>query len=448
RSVKFHVDIITRQLSAVAPAFDLRYIRTSGSPLLPIRIKPVIALAGFEDRVVLDIGSLYIKCGLSGESKPRHIVPITVPVPYAPSVEMSRSGSKLHGLYTLTLDPAQDDFRKQLLLDHLIAVYNKYLLTDPKQRKVIICENALMPLKLKETLALILLEVLQVPSITFMPSSLLALLTTGTMTGLVIDSGHLETVCVPIYDGRPLIHFVTTIPKAGDSLTARLKLLIRGHGVLLPETPHHTLTDHMIETIAPEVWEDMKSRVCFVGKFPRQEDVSGDNREQAYPYRERMIPYTIYKSEARKVEWRLGPGEKVVIPGWVRERAAEVLFEGDEDGDSVASIALDAVLKCPPDIRAEIVQNILLVGGTSMLPGFQSRLMEHMAHILEERPAYSRAKRLAPRLKFARTIFTRNCSIVGALKTTGIEVTREAFARDKKIPDWTVQDWGNGASEE
>lgn len=33
------------------------------------------SIYGTEDRVVLDIGSLYLKCGFSGESSPRHSVP-------------------------------------------------------------------------------------------------------------------------------------------------------------------------------------------------------------------------------------------------------------------------------------------------------------------------------------------------------------------------------------
>lgn len=33
------------------------------------------SIYGTEDRVVLDIGSLYIKCGFSGEPSPRHLVP-------------------------------------------------------------------------------------------------------------------------------------------------------------------------------------------------------------------------------------------------------------------------------------------------------------------------------------------------------------------------------------
>lgn len=36
----------------------------------------------------------------------------------------------------------------------------------------------------------------------------------------------------------------------------------------------------------------------------------------------------------------------LIIPGWIRERAAEVLFEGgDVDESSVAEVILDALLK-------------------------------------------------------------------------------------------------------
>jgi actin-related protein 10 len=40
----------------------------------------------------------------------------------------------------------------------------------------------------------------------------------------------------------------------------------------------------------------------------------------------------------------------LIIPGWVRERAAEVLFEGgDVDESSVAEVILDALLKVTDD---------------------------------------------------------------------------------------------------
>jgi len=65
----------------------------------------------------------------------------------------------------------------------------------------------------------------------------------------------------------------------------------------------------------------------------------------------------------------------LIIPGWVRERAAEVLFEGgDVDESSVAEVILDALLKIPVDLRKTLASSILVVGGTLMLPGFIPRL--------------------------------------------------------------------------
>jgi hypothetical protein len=49
---------------------------TSSSLAPPVSLprRPSIYGTG-EDRIVLDIGSLYIKAGFSGESRPRHVVP-------------------------------------------------------------------------------------------------------------------------------------------------------------------------------------------------------------------------------------------------------------------------------------------------------------------------------------------------------------------------------------
>lgn len=87
----------------------------------------------------------------------------------------------------------------------------------------------------------------------------------------------------------------------------------------------------------------------------------------------------------------------LIIPGWIRERAAEVLFEGgDVDESSVAEVILDTLLKVggnthsnltnnnlfslthspqvPVDLRKTLASSILVIGGTPMLPGFIPRL--------------------------------------------------------------------------
>lgn len=72
------------------------------------------------------------------------------------------------------------------------------LMTDSKARKVIVLENPLLPLRIKQTVAKILFEHLQVPSLSFALSPLCALLSIGRATGLVVDVGNLETCLLPV----------------------------------------------------------------------------------------------------------------------------------------------------------------------------------------------------------------------------------------------------------
>ena len=92
------------------------------------------------------------------------------------------------------------------------------LLTDPKSRKVIIIEHPLLPVYVKEIIARVLFDNLQVmpsimltlsrltpcqvPSISFASSHLLALLSAGRITGLVLDCGELESTALPV---RPFL---------------------------------------------------------------------------------------------------------------------------------------------------------------------------------------------------------------------------------------------------
>jgi actin-related protein len=80
----------------------------------------------------------------------------------------------------------------------LLTYKQRLLLTDPKSRKVIICESPLVPIVVKQTIARILFDYFQVPSLSFVPIHLMALMTTGLTTGLVIDCGHLETTTLPV----------------------------------------------------------------------------------------------------------------------------------------------------------------------------------------------------------------------------------------------------------
>ncbi|RDB26426.1 Actin-related protein 10 [Hypsizygus marmoreus] len=161
----------------------------------------------------------------------------------------------------------------------------------------------------------------------------------------------------------------------------------------------------------------------------------------------------------------------LIIPGWIRERAAEVLFEGgDVDESSLAEVILDALLKVPVDLRKTLASSILISGGTAMLPGFIPRFHAELVRALEPLspsprrptrpdrpppPQYDRYASLRPLLPYfailnnpsppqpmsdrARanagkapaftpaTLSWVGGSLAGSLKTGGVEVAREKW---------------------
>lgn len=74
---------------------------------------------------------------------------------------------------------------------------------------MIICESPLAPVILKQMIAKLLFDYFQVPSISFVPTHLMALLTTGITTGLIIDVGNLETSVLPVS-----VHIDLSVPEA------------------------------------------------------------------------------------------------------------------------------------------------------------------------------------------------------------------------------------------
>ncbi|KAJ3199279.1 hypothetical protein HDU82_000579 [Entophlyctis luteolus] len=144
----------------------------------------------FDERIVLDIGSRLLKVGLSGEEQPRCVLPIFVASIDSPSTNA--------GLYEPGLDSRLMARRRRVLTDMLRMVYTRLVLTDPKQRKVVICDKVLMPMAIKQMVIEILFDVFETPALNFVSSDMLSLMCTGKSSGMVVDIGYLEATAVPV----------------------------------------------------------------------------------------------------------------------------------------------------------------------------------------------------------------------------------------------------------
>ncbi|UZJ52066.1 hypothetical protein CBS101457_001386 [Exobasidium rhododendri] len=396
------------------------------------------SLFGTDDRVVLDIGSRVTKIGFSGEARPRDIFFSVEEA--TPST--SQTGNKDGVLWSTDLLRCRNEGDRRLIRLQLKArltvllrsIFYQRLLVDPKQRKVLVVENALMPTIVKQSLQEILFGNLQVSSVSFLPSHLLCTLAIGRTNSLVMDVGYHEATLLPIQFGRVLTspHLLTS-PRAGKRLSMRLRaLLLHSATMITPASISIVSNNHSAlassrmgkipaQILTPDFLDEIKAKTLFVGDMQEEvEDrtdtisqlpenssawisrvssgvldeendkilmtllesrykgrskakdmvinISSEERDAAVPA---TVPSTIGAPLHSTLSWK----GSILIPGWIRERAAEVLFEGgDEDELSLVEMILNALVKLPVDLRIQLAANIYIVGGTAMLPGLSHRL--------------------------------------------------------------------------
>ncbi len=255
----------------------------------------LVGLGGDKQAVIFDIGEAYTKIGYAGETTPRQIIPSTI---------RRMIGDKLVETKVVQSNICETELY-EILREFLHTIYFKYLLVNPKERKVVICESVLCPVKFRNTLAKVLFGYFNVVSVLFAPGHLLALFTMGVPTALVVDCGYSETLVLPIYEHTPILSAVEFLPAAGKAIHKHLQEQILANSG---------------QSVAEDLIENIKVRTCFVGRHDEPAD-----------------------SLPPDVSYTAGNGEKIVIDGKIRAHSFDLMFDGDNEGKSIPSTILDSL---------------------------------------------------------------------------------------------------------
>ncbi|CAF0796461.1 unnamed protein product [Adineta ricciae] len=363
--------------------------------------------------VVIDIGHAYTKCGFAGNSSPRHIVPTTVSI---------RGETKR--VFEDNLDLAS---LRERLTEFIRLVYYKYNIANCRERRVVIVESVITPTRIRHLLADILLKQFEASSLAFVSLHLGATYTLGRSTALVLDVGYIEAQIMPVAEGVPLAVQFDSLSCAGQAIHKQIESLLTQHASVTHQGRKKSFAEANIQ-LSEDTLEDIKVRCCFVSPFTRAQSYS------------KLSSDTTFK-EAASTEYTLGPETIIHIPGVVREFACEVLFEQDIDGKSVATLILDALIQASLDLRRQFADNILVIGGTAMLPGFLHRLNAELKHLVN---ISTYVNKLAIRefhfhsppaqLNYAAWL---GGSMIGALDTLESQsILREKYLENGIVPDW------------
>src|SRR5262249_43528675 len=148
---------------------------------------------------------------------------------------------------------------------------------------------------------------------------------------------------IPIEGVYPMRASIFRYDYAGGELTERL-------GELLTERGHYDL--NVIQN--KDIVQDIKEKCCYVAS-----DFDAEMEK------------TKMDSSLEKI-YELPDGQKVTV-GSERFRCAEALFQPSMvnlDIPGIHRFVFDSIQRAPIDLRKDFSNNIVLAGGTTMLPGF------------------------------------------------------------------------------
>ena len=308
--------------------------------------------------VVLDLGTGYLKVGLSTSQIPDYVLPNCVGRPILRSDE-SFSKEKLKDIMISDETvPVRQYLDINLPVQHGIVknwedettvlnyIFKNKLQINNEDHPILITEAPMNPIENRKKLAEVMFETFNFPMMQIVPQALLVLYAQGLVTGVVVDSGDGVTHIMPIAENYILPHLVGRMDLSGRDITEQLVKLLTSRGYNF-----HKTSDF-------EIVREIKEKLCFISA---NVDVDRRIARETTTY---VVPYVL-------------PDGRIVKVSGERFEAPEIIFRPDLIGleqKGLSDLLFDTVMKADINLRKQFFSSIVVSGGTTMFPGLSTRL--------------------------------------------------------------------------
>lgn len=323
--------------------------------------------------VVCDNGTGFVKCGYGGENFPRHVFQSMIgrPVLRAENAER-KTKSKLKEIMIGDEAAAERQFLEisypvengkiknwgdmELLWKHTFHEVMEICAApdyDCSGKKVLLTEAPLNPEENQIKMLEVMFETFNFNEMQVQTQAMLTLYAQGLLTGVVLDSGDGVSHTVGVFEGFVPKHLTERLDVAGRVITRHLCDLLRRRGYALNSTAD-------LETV-----REIKEELCFVAYDIEQ--ARKFSRETTCLLKE----YTL-------------PDGTVVKLGGERFEAAEAMFNPqlvDVASPGVAEMLHQLVENSDIDMHIPLYSHIVLSGGSTMYPGFPTRLEKDLTDL-------------------------------------------------------------------
>lgn len=352
--------------------------------------------------LVFDIGSHSVRIGYAGEDIPKADFPTAVGVVAGgdESVDMddhsnscdTKSDKKYYfdtvnikvprknmEMTTCLRDGMIEDWD---LFEHLMEyVYEKQVKSSPDLHPVLMSEPAWNVRAKRERLTEIMFEKYSIPAFFLVKNAVLSAFANGRATGLIIDSGATHTSAIPVYDGYVLQQAIVKSPLAGDFVVLECKKLMEELNIdIVP--PFMIASKDPVGEGQPAKWkkkenlpELTKSFTNYMVKDALKDFVATVLQVSDTPYDESAIEnMPTHNYEFCNGYNQVFGQERLRIPEGLFDPSVIKDIQGSNTMLSIGHVATTSVGMCDIDTRTGLYNNVVVVGGNSLLTGFTERL--------------------------------------------------------------------------
>lgn len=260
------------------------------------------------------------------------------------------------------------------------------LRVSPEETIVVVTVPVWSSASFKEKLTQLMFETFTVPAFLAVNQATLVALAHKLPTGLVVLLGELAGFVVPVHEARAMEEFAMNLPFGGRHLSDYFIALLQNEGI---ETA--TYSDR-------EVARDMKEKLCYVVQEP--------------------ISQVPPPSLAKKYEF---PDGSCVTATNACYLCPEALFDPSLLGvtsDPLPDLIVKTIHKCPETLHEYLKANVMLSGGTSLIPGLKGRIVTEIWRKYQTNISFVPSPKTHYHSWLGATVLTSLSSIVAPLLIT------------------------------
>ncbi|KTW26481.1 hypothetical protein T552_02962 [Pneumocystis carinii B80] len=343
--------------------------------------------------IVLDPGSQHTRAGYAGEDTPKCVIESS----YGLLVENNNS-EIVFGDNSIHAPRAGMEIKNPMLdgIVHDWDIVSKIWLyaiktslrVDPTEHPLLVTEPSWNPPKNREKTMEIVFEKFGSPAFYLAKNAVCASFANGKSTALILDVGAQVASVTPIYDGLVLKRGVMKQNIAGNYLSAQARAYFSRANI--PIVPHYMVKKKVpVDIEAPSRAELRKfSNICESFHVFQQDRVMQEFKESICQVFEKSLSESIPSSRPAKA-FEFPDGYNLLID-IDRYKVPEVLFNPSflatespeiippENSISLAQLLYNSAMACDTDIRATLLGNIIITGGTSLIQGFGDRILTEL----------------------------------------------------------------------